>query len=123
MVLMFLITSCIALQPRPEIEAELLNVITAMAPIAKELKECQDNTGVAGALKRTRQVLDKTYVAPTRQEYNDIQRKSINLESELSPYKFQIYQLKYKFINRFGVIEYNNFIKSHYYAWGLGIYW
>jgi hypothetical protein len=85
-------------QSRTEIEAELLKALNEAKAPALEMKELQD----------------------TR---SSDQNRIANAHSEGRAYLGEVQKCKFKYVYRFGNIEYIKFIKAHDYGWGLGIFW
>lgn len=119
-VLFFFITSCTTMQSRDEQEKEMLTLLKKMAPIAQEINEIKY---IPKQMQEKALSGDKQEVTKLRLAYAAGIPRMQNLSAELQPYQYQYNGLKYKYINTFGVVEYNEFIKKNGFFWGLGIYW
>lgn len=127
--LMCLFIACMTTQTRQEIENELLNVIKQVEPMAKEketikasLYQTSARAKYGPSSSKQKDVTEMVQMQLSAAN-GTIYQRNINLDTQMRPYLYQINHTKYKFISRFGEIEYNNFIVSKGYEWGLGIYW
>ncbi len=121
--------TCTTMQTRQEIENELLSTIREIEPLAKEKEDikaslfqssykAKHEPASSKAENVTKMVQMQVSAASGK-----IYQRNVNLDAQIQPYLYKIGQTKYKYISRFGTIEYNNFIRSKGYEWGLGIYW
>ena len=121
--------ACSMVQTRQEIETELIREIKKVEPMAKEKEEIKASLYQTSARakhgpsnSKQKDVTDMVQMRISA-SYGKIYQRNVNLDTQMRPYLYKINHIKYKFINRFGTIEYNEYIKSQGYEWGLGIYW
>ena len=121
------IMSCITLS-RTDRESKMLDVLNQYAPIAKEIENIK-----MGAERHVRQGMsrDPSVRAKYSQKMADgggfsqvgTYQRTRSLSTQIQPYQNMFNRHKWAYVQRYGRIEYNNFIKSNGYEWGLGIYW
>jgi hypothetical protein len=105
---------------RDEQEKEMLLLLNKMAPLAQQMA---DIDSIPKKLQEKAISGDKKELAQLRLAYASEVRRKQNLATELQPYQYQYNSYKYKYIQKYGTIDYNEFIKRNNLYWGLGIYW
>ncbi|GEM_PF-6084236 len=115
-----LVTSCATTPTRDEQEKEMLNLLNKMAPLAQEINDIKY---IPKQMQEKALSGDKQEVARLRLAYSAGIPRMQNLSTELQPYQYQFNSLKFRFIQKYGTVDYNEFIKRNNFHWGLGIYW
>jgi hypothetical protein len=112
--------SCATMPTRVEQESEMLTLLNKMAPLAHEIIEIDKIPQTA--LEKAK-ANDREGVKQVQKDYIGNMYRKQNLSAELQPYQQRFNSYKYRYIQNFGTIEYNEFIKKNNFTWGLGIYW
>lgn len=112
--------SCATMPTRVEQESEMLSLLNKMAPLAHEIIEIDKIP--QNALEKAK-ANDREGVKQVQKDYIGNMYRKQNLFAELQPYQQRFNSYKYRYIQNYGTIEYNEFIKRNNFTWGLGIYW
>lgn len=120
----FLTISCATMPTRDEQEKEMLLLLNKMAPLAQEIVDMNETTHKMMTKGMSKEPGDRdTFIQWRKENAIQYQRKTQNLITELQPYQYQYNSYKYRYIQNFGTIGYNEFIKKNDLYWGLGVYW